>query len=221
MTEEYENKLREGLKGSGLRYNELIPRIIQNFSSDKFAQIVHNKDYKTLKNITGIDEVRSNDVINALYETNSIYEIETLYCHDLPDFFLRVQKDESLKQKNYKKSDNLSTGQRCTTVLPIVFAVSTNPLIIDQPEDNLDNKYITGEIFDLLKDLKNNRQLIFITHNPNIPVLPDAEVNVFIRYDEKACIDVNGDINKVKKHILELLEGGKQAFVERKKIYGI
>ena len=69
-----------------------------------------------------------------------IYEIENFYCEDLPEFFLKVDskgKKDMNAREYYKKTDELSTGQRCTTVLPIVFAVSNNPLLIDQPEEQL------------------------------------------------------------------------------------
>ncbi|MFP3472196.1 hypothetical protein R0J90_19280, partial [Micrococcus sp. SIMBA_144] len=84
--------------------------------------------------------------------------IQTLYCHDLPDFLLKVNPS-SAEQTDYRKSDKLSMGQRCTTVLPIIFGVSNNPLIIDQPEDNLDNKFITTKIHQIIREQKSKRQL--------------------------------------------------------------
>jgi len=111
-------------------------------------------------------------------------------------------------------------GQRCTTVLPIIFAVSVNPLIIDQPEDNLDNKYISGKIHEIIKKQKEERQLILITHNPNIPVLSESEHNVFLKFDRKASVDNVGSVDEVKNSIIELLEGGELAFKRRKDTYG-
>lgn len=224
ITDDYETHLRNALKGSNLRYNAIIPYIVQNLAPDKFAATVHERDFETLKNVVQIDEERSNAIIDALYESEEIYEIESLYSEDLPEFFLKVDakgiKDKKAKE-HYKKSDELSTGQRCTTVLPIVFAVSDNPLLIDQPEDNLDNKYITDAIHKIIREQKEKRQLIFITHNPNIPVLSDSEHNVFLNYDEKKSkIDVSGSIKNVKENILTLLEGGKEAFDTRKRLYG-
>ena len=220
ITDEYEESLRAALKGSGLRYNELIPKIIQKFSPDEFATIIHNRDAENLKTITGIDAARSETIINALYETDAIYEIEGLYCPDLPEFLLKVKTAGPLESENYRKSDELSMGQRCTTVLPIVFAVSNNPLIIDQPEDNLDNKYISGNIHEIIRDQKKERQLIFITHNPNIPVLSESEYNLFLTFENVAKIENAGRVEDVKQNIIGLLEGGEKAFLERKRIYG-
>lgn len=219
IIELFEDKLREALKGSGLRYNELIPRIVECFSTDEFAAVIHDKDTEKLKTISGIDVMRSESLINALYETEAIYEIERLYCDDLPEFKLRIHEGDLLEE-NYRKSDELSMGQRCTTVLPIIFAVSENPLIIDQPEDNLDNKYISGKIHEIIRSQKEQRQLILITHNPNIPVLSESENNIFLRYDRKSGIENTGRVDDVKKNIIELLEGGESAFVKRKQTYG-
>jgi ABC-type cobalamin/Fe3+-siderophores transport system ATPase subunit len=224
ITEEYENQLRNALRGSNLRYNAIIPYIVQSLTPDRFAATIHQKDFETLKNVAQIDEERSNAIISALSESEEIYDIEGLYSEDLPEFFLKIDakydKDKNAKE-NYKKSDELSTGQRCTTVLPIVFAVSDNPLLIDQPEDNLDNRYITDAIHKIIREQKEKRQLIFITHNPNIPVLSNAEHNIFLSYDDKKSkIDVLGTINKVKANVLSLLEGGKEAFERRRVLYG-
>ena len=224
-TDHYEEILRNALRGSNMRYNAIIPNIIQNFSPDKFAEIVHTKDYDTLKKVAGIDKERSESIFNALFETDAIYNIEMLYCPDLPDFLLKIDEKNNIGSKlkeNYKISEELSTGQRCTTVLPIVFAVSKNPLIIDQPEDNLDNKYISETIHEIIRIQKEERQLIFITHNPNIPVLSDSEKNIFLNYSsKKSKIDSEGKVNEVKENILNLLEGGKEAFEKREKLYNL
>jgi DNA repair exonuclease SbcCD ATPase subunit len=225
IVEEYEQALRNALKGSNMRYNIIIPALVQNFSPDKFASIVHHKDFDTLKKIGGIDKERSLAIFTALFQTDEIYAIEKMYCPDLPEFYLKIdaKSDKSAKSKdNYRKSDELSTGQRCTTVLPIVFAVSTNPLLIDQPEDNLDNKYISESIHEIIRKQKQERQLIFITHNPNIPVLSDSEKNIFLDYSsKKSRIEKEGSVDAVKNNILNLLEGGREAFEKREVLYGL
>ena len=224
ITNEFEDALQKAFRGSNMRYNTIIPNIIINFTPDKFAEIIHSKDRETLMNVVGVDEERSQAILDLLYESDHIYEIETIYCPDLPEFLLKIDRKgqaHSKDQQDFKKTDELSTGQRCTTILPIIFAVSKNPLLIDQPEDNLDNEYISGPIHEMIKDEKNKRQLIFITHNPNIPVLSDAEYNLFLSYFErKSSIDTDGDVPSVKQSILDLLEGGQEAFDKRKSLYG-
>lgn len=220
ITSEYENILKAALAGSGLRYNELVTKIVSNFSPDEFATVINNKDIESLRSITGIDEVRGNALINVLKNSDAIFEVEAIYCPDLPEFKLKVNSGEN-EEENYRNSEDLSMGQRCTTVLPIIFAVSTNPLIIDQPEDNLDNKYITNDIDEIIKKQKEKRQLIFITHNPNIPVLSESENNIFLNYDKCSIIDKTGNVDDVKENIVNLLEGGEQAFQIREEKYQI
>lgn len=221
IKDEYQEKLRNALKGSGLRYNELVTKIASSFTPDTFADLIHKKDLETLKNIMGIDDIRANAIISALSESEEIYDLECLYCHDLPEFKLKIASDSPNKEDNYRKTDELSMGQRCTTVLPIIFAVSNNPLIIDQPEDNLDNKYITQRIHEIIRQQKEKRQLIFITHNPNIPVLSDADLNIFLVYNERRSqIEKTGNVTEVKDEIVSLLEGGEDAFKKRMEIYG-
>lgn len=224
ITHEYEVALQKAFRGSGMRYNVIIPNIIMNFTPDKFAQVIHSRDFDSLKNIAAIDKERSEAIFNLLCDSDSIFDIEKIYCPDLPEFLLKIDKKDSddIERENYKRTEELSTGQRCTTILPIIFAVSKNPLIIDQPEDNLDNQYITKTIHRIIREEKQLRQLIFITHNPNIPVLSDAEHNLFLVYeDKKASVEKEGTVESVKDNILNLLEGGREAFNIRKTIYGV
>lgn len=223
ITDDYDQALRNALKGSNMKYNTLVNSIVENFTPQRFAEIIHAKDLDALKKIENIDKERSNAIIAALAETEALYELECIYCPDYPEFLLKIDdkgNPKSSSKGNYKKSEDLSTGQRCTTVLPIIFAVSNNPLVIDQPEDNLDNKYISDTIHKIIREQKENRQLIFITHNPNIPVLSDAEHNVFLAYENKrSAVDIKGSIEDVKSSILNLMEGGKDAFKKREELY--
>jgi ABC-type lipoprotein export system ATPase subunit len=220
LTKPFEEALREGLTGSGLQYNSIISSIVNNLTPDEFAELVLSADEKMLSKRTNVDLARSQTVVEKLQHTELIYSIQTLYCHDLPDFLLKVNPS-SAEQTDYRKSDELSMGQRCTTVLPIIFGVSNNPLIIDQPEDNLDNRFITTKIHQIIREQKSKRQLIFITHNPNIPVLGDSEQNIFLEYDKKSKLHSQGRIDEVKDDIIQLLEGGTEAFTRRKDTYGI
>ena len=72
--------------------------------------------------------------------------------------------------------EDLSTGQKATAVLLLLLLDSDAPLIVDQPEDDLDNRFITEGIVPRIRTEKRRRQFIFSTHNANIPVLGDAEL---------------------------------------------
>jgi ABC-type cobalamin/Fe3+-siderophores transport system ATPase subunit len=79
---------------------------------------------------------------------------------------------------DFRDLDDLSKGQKATALLLILLATLPGPLIIDQPEDNLDNRFIWEGVVPRVRALKGKRQLVFSTHNANIPVLGDAELIV-------------------------------------------
>ena len=95
-----------------------------------------------------------------------------------------------------------------------------NPLLIDQPEDNLDNCYVYETIVNSVNDVKRMRQLIFVTHNPNIPVLGDAS-RVFVMQSDgrTGSVKVEGDVDRCRDDIINLLEGGEKAFDLRTERY--
>ncbi len=122
--------------------------------------------------------------------------------------------------RNGKTHCSLSTGQKCTTILPILLLDSDNPLLVDQPEDNLDNRYIYDTIVNAIHRVKKRRQIILITHNPNIPVLGEASaVYVLTSNGERSRLSNHGSVDDCKTEIINLLEGGKEAFVRRKERY--
>lgn len=224
IVKEYERLLKDSLKGKGFNYNDICGKIIENVKPTDFSLMVLKEDAKTLGALTNTPKEKVKLVVDALLQSQDIFNIECVYCPDLPTFFLKVdRKDdaENQEKENYRQTESLSTGQRCTAILPIIFAASSNPLVIDQPEDNLDNKYIADSIHKIIKKKKDFRQLIFVTHNPNIPVLSDAEFNLFLDYKgKKSKVDSAGGIEDVKTNILTLLEGGEDAFKRRRDIYG-
>ncbi len=127
--------------------------------------------------------------------------------------------DEFYVELNGKPIKNCSPGQRCSAMLPIVTLTSDAPIIIDQPEDNLDNRLVSKAIFRILSKLKERRQIIVATHNPNILVSGDAEQAVVLR--DNGGIEKYGSIDEpsIIKNVVELMEGGKDAFERRKNKY--
>jgi predicted ATPase len=113
-----------------------------------------------------------------------------------------------------------SPGQRCSAMLPIVALTSAAPLIIDQPEDNLDNRLVSRTLFKILARLKETRQIIVATHNPNILVSGDAEQVLVL--SPTGSLEEAGSIDKteVVKHVISLMEGGAEAFRKRRTRYG-
>lgn len=129
----------------------------------------------------------------------------------------------------WRKLDEVSTGQRATAILLMLFPESHTPLVIDQPEDDLDNRFIAEQIIPKLREEKQRRQFLFATHNANLPVLGDAELIVALeaRGDSQLgsaqILESNlGAIDResVKLCVEQVLEGGKQAFERRRAKYG-
>jgi ABC-type cobalamin/Fe3+-siderophores transport system ATPase subunit len=117
-----------------------------------------------------------------------------------------------------------SLGQRASALMLFVLGQRENDVvIIDQPEDDLDNQTIYEDVIKLILELKPEIQFIFATHNPNIPVLGDAEqIHACSFSDEKIEIESGAvDDPAQQSRIVEIMEGGREAFERRKEIYRI
>ena len=126
-------------------------------------------------------------------------------------------------EENYRPLNDLSTGQKCTAILNLLLLNRDAPLIIDQPEDHLDNAFIADRIVRDLREFKTRRQFIFATHNANIPVFGDAELIAVLHSDKDGGkVIETGAIDKqeVREKAAEILEGGKAAFEMRRHKYG-
>jgi ABC-type cobalamin/Fe3+-siderophores transport system ATPase subunit len=131
--------------------------------------------------------------------------------------------------QTWKELDQLSTGQKATAVLLLLLLESDAPLLVDQPEDDLDNRFIAERVVPTMRDEKRKRQFVFSTHNANIPVLGDAEQIVGLIAVVEGGIEHStipnqlcGSIDtlEVKELVKELLEGGQEAFELRRQKYG-
>ena len=129
----------------------------------------------------------------------------------------------------WQKLEKLSTGQKATAVLLLLLLESDAPLIVDQPEDDLDNRFITEGIVPRMREEKQRRQFIFSTHNANIPVLGDAEMILGLSASGEAgggsariALEHMGsiDFQSVRELVEEILEGGRDAFETRRRKYG-
>lgn len=123
--------------------------------------------------------------------------------------------------------EGVSVGQGCTAILSILLLESTEPLIIDQPEDDLDNRFVYQEIVETLRAERGKRQMLFATHNPNIPVAGDAELIIALdvtqdNKDLHARVLSGGfvDAPDVCEQVKSILEGGAVAFELRRMKYG-
>ena len=117
---------------------------------------------------------------------------------------------------------SLSDGQRNTAALALLLTQSGGPLVIDQPEDELDSNFVFKELIPMLRQVKNRRQLIMSTHNANLPVNGDAEyVCAFEAAGGQGVIKSEGglDLRNVTDSVLEIMEGSAEAFRRRREKY--
>lgn len=115
-----------------------------------------------------------------------------------------------------------SPGQAATALLELALIAGDEPLIIDQPEDDLDNRFIYDEVVQKIAAVADRRQLIVATHNANVPVLGDAELILALEASsERSRVLANGGLDEihVAKTARKILEGGAEAFEARAQRY--
>ena len=145
-------------------------------------------------------------------------EVETNILSWFPEDELRISfKDQS---GQFRSIVNSSAGQRSAAILSLILAYGSEPLILDQPEDDLDNKLIGTLIVDRLKELKTNRQVIIATHNSTLVINGDSELVIALDEIKGQChIKAAAGIQRsdIRRHICEIMEGGKELFEKRYK----
>jgi energy-coupling factor transporter ATP-binding protein EcfA2 len=148
---------------------------------------------------------------------SQIDEIELL----LPEDEIEVQYKPNAAAA-FKSLSTASAGQKTTAILTFILSYGKSPLILDQPEDDLDNRLVYELIVDRLKQAKKQRQIIVVTHNANIPVNGDAEFIISMNSESKALeVLYSGTVEQphIKKEICDVMEGTEQAFDMRSKRY--
>jgi ABC-type enterochelin transport system ATPase subunit len=169
----------------------------------------------------------SESIINTLNITSNRFLIERCKFEDVISIKITRDHVDSTGKKQYITKDisQLSLGQQQSILLSILLFSNRNcPLIIDQPEDNLDSEFIYKTLVKNLRKIKEHRQVIIVTHNANIAVLGDAELIVPLKSssDKSTIIDRGAiDNGQTKKVACAILEGGEKAFKKRKEIYNL
>lgn len=178
----------------------------------------------------GAEELESKYAVNgaqarSLREAGEplLRQLEELSVGQAVEVQLDVQAGTGTRE--YKKMDDLSKGQRATALLLLLLGASDAPLVIDQPEDDLDNRFIYDGIVTNLRNLKGRRQIIASTHNANVPVLGDAELIVALEGNGQSGRVSEGGIGSlddvsIRSHVENILEGGPAAFNARQHLYG-
>lgn len=211
----FSTMLADLLKGSNLKYNESIPQIYSTLTPRVFVDCVEENNVGLVATISDLSIERVLRIFGYLKERD-LSDLYTLMLEDDIDMFL-------LDGSTYKNISILSTGQRCTVILPIILSHSNKVIIVDQPEDHIDNAFITSTLIKSLKNTKNN-QIIFSTHNPNIPVLGEAINIIHLESDGvNGYVKASGNLyeEEIINSISTVMEGGKAAFAKRAEFYRV
>ena len=157
------------------------------------------------------------------YLKQAVEEIESFSL----EFNINNKETTQSRKPDYRDVRNLSLGQKVVAMLSFVLGYSEymsdfRPLVIDQPEDNLDNQYIYKNLVQQLREAKSKRQVIIATHNATLVTNTNAEqVCVMQSNGDRGWIDSSGYVGtpKIKKQIVNYLEGGIESFVHKCEIY--
>ena len=183
-----------------------------------------------LKTPEGVDVFKRDEastILERLAEPSVKFALERVTLHDLPRLQVsRAISDGMGGQKHIVRDfAKLSLGQKQSVLLALMLSSDRDkPLIIDQPEDNLDGEFIYTTLVPVLRRAKERRQVIVVTHNPNVAVLGDAEQIVVMKArNDRGEIVARGSIDSpdTRDAACAILEGAREAFLRRAKIYGV
>jgi ABC-type cobalamin/Fe3+-siderophores transport system ATPase subunit len=208
--------LREGVQSS---IYELIDGRSVNYEDLTSA-------FNALSNATDMPD-------NALQLVDEYVEdlLEYRYSDELKDGSSIAEYEQRVFSDHLKLSERillegtpmsrLSLGQKGTVLLKILLAEDDKPLIIDQPEENLDNRFIYDTLRTAFRKAKTDRQVIIATHNANLVVNTDAEQVVVATYDDNVISFESGALENpsIRTQVAKILEGGQDAFIRREQKY--
>jgi len=195
--------MKDIFRGSGIR-ETTYQGIVEKYTD--FAAIF--KDLENAKGFFGSNP----QILTGLFKEN----LKTLLAYQTPDKFTILYRGKELQHH--------SLGQRASALILFVLSQQENDvIIIDQPEDDLDNQTIYQDVIKLICTMKPKVQFIFATHNPNIPVLGDAEQVLACSFMDNTVSICSGSVDShtTQRTIVDIMEGGQEAFNRRKEIYQI
>lgn len=210
----YVSVLNGALRGSGLRYRELADRIAETFSPQEIAVLAERGEVSVISKALEINEERALRLAEGLRGDAGTELLVTEVGDEVVI--------ELLDGTSFKSTDFLSMGQRCTAVLPIILQHNERIIVLDQPEDHLDNAFVVGTLVKAIRARGGSAQTIIATHNPNIPVLGGADFVAHLESDGDRCfVQVAGALDDVAvvNSITNIMEGGREAFQRRAAFY--
>ncbi len=219
----------------GWRTNQQLKAgwLIEDLTIPKLLEAITKKDHTTLlslKTPEGVQVFRpeeAQEILKRLSAPAVKFMLERVAIYDLPSLQVTKKITESNGNVRYAQRDfaKLSLGQQQSVLLALMLSSNSNkPLIIDQPEDNLDGEFIYSTLVPVLRLAKERRQVIIVTHNPNVAVLGDAELIIVMKAaNDRGIISSRGSIDNedTRSAACGILEGARDAFIRRAKMYGI
>ena len=200
---------------------ETIVAIAKKDNNYKLWNYIFHNRRDSLINEYNLPEEKVDMLIEIIRKNMYVWDL-LVFPEDKVEFAYNVNEGISKKEKFVERS-KLSMGQRAVAMLLVILKAGyelgdNRPLIIDQPEDDLDNVYIYSTLVKEFREIKKSRQLIFATHNSNIPIAGDAENIMLMKSDgENGYLDQQGSIDKesMREMVLKILEGGDRALLLR------
>jgi len=226
-----------------------------NEFKDDVKNIIDNRNFTTFKDKTGID------LDNFEYDENFSKNLKEIINHILEEVLIvksGYTKEDALKKLlspyhflNFNilyENDTLekmSPGKRSFVILKVLIMLDKSkwPILLDQPEDDLDANSISKDLTKFLKETKKERQIILVSHNPNLVVGADSEQIIVANQEGNEAKNksskfeyISGSIENlykneneecylyskgIKEHICDILEGGEESFRKRQKKYNI
>jgi len=142
--------------------------------------------------------------------------IDHIMCW-FPEDGLQVEYSRKGDGRDFLSIGQASAGQRAAAMLAFLLAHGNEPLVLDQPEDDLDNHLIYGLVVQQIRSNKMRRQLIVVTHNPNIVVNGDAELIHVLEFNHQCHVKQSGSLQDraMRREVCQVMEGGEEAFERR------
>lgn len=218
---EFETRLRKIIQRENTTFQGDVDSLMELCFTGNVEQKLND-----FRNVFSI--IRSNSGTQTTVSGNFVNLVKGMNDLQIDEIDLAIPEDEIEIQykptaaSSFKSLSTASAGQKTTAILTFILSYGNLPLILDQPEDDLDNRLVYELIVDRLKQAKDHRQLIVVTHNANIPVNGDAEYIISMDSESKTLkVRHEGTVEKIaiKKEICDVMEGGEIAFEMRSKRY--
>jgi hypothetical protein len=219
ITDEFKALVTEVMHGTYFQ-EESADTLCFAITPQQLADLVRKGLPDEITKDTGIAQNWSKAIVEKFRSLTQLHKLEMLWKCPRP--VIKVLTKSA--QPKQIPVNQLSDGQKHTILLTIAMLAESNlPLIMDQPEDDLDNAFIFSSVVSTLRAIKERRQVILVTHNANIAVLGDSELLLPMkRNGDRGTVFDRGSVDhqETKKAAQDILEGGELAFRRRKEIYG-